>query len=44
MAASRQRRPASAPVPVIRAEDVDVVEVGQDESVWAKSGRQVSEQ
>jgi hypothetical protein len=28
---------------VVRAEDVDIVEVGQDESVWAKGGGQVSE-
>jgi hypothetical protein len=29
---------------VVGAEDVDVVEVGQDESVWAKGCCQVSEQ
>ena len=34
---------ASAAVPM-QAEDVDVIEVGQDEWVWTKGGGQVSEQ
>jgi hypothetical protein len=29
---------------VVRAEDVDVVEICQDESIWAEGGSEVSEQ